>query len=136
MTDSTESYLPAEQEQVTEAWAGPPIPVVNATERLAPEYGSTMTWTIPVQGTGLPVQLLTRRIRRHKAKIGINFTVAGTVILNSNLDHLSTGQGYVIVVPSAGWFQFSDWESQQPLYAIATVAGITASVVDETHSSR
>jgi hypothetical protein len=118
------------------AYLEQPIPVVSLTENYAPEFGGCMTWPLPVQGTNPPIQILSRRTRRHKGKIEINFTVPGTVILNSRLDALSNGQGYVVAVPVAGLYSFHDWESQQPLYAVASVAGITAMVLDESYAER
>lgn len=97
----------------------------------APEYGSTMTYSIP---TNQPLQILTRRYRREQAKIEVNFTAAGTVTFNNNPDHLTTGQGYVVTVPVAGLYRFPDWESQQPLYCVASVAGFTVMVLDESYA--
>jgi hypothetical protein len=118
------------------AYLEQPIPVVTEVDTRAPEYGACMTWSIPQSGVGLPIQILTRRLRRYIAKIEINFTVAGIVTFNSNLDHLSAGQGYIVNVPVAGLYRFPDWESQQPLYCVASVAGLTVAVLDESYAER
>jgi len=130
----TDEYI-EDEPQIYEGESIPmePIPVISATENRAPEFASCMTYSIP---TTQPIQILTRRIRRNEAKIEINFTAAGTVTFNSNPDHLSTGQGYVVSVPVAGLYRFPDWESQQPLYCIASVAGFTALVIDESYAER
>jgi len=134
----SEGYI-EDAPQVYEGGAWPsdkPIPVTVETENAAPEYGACMTWNIPQSGVGQPIQILTRRLRRSEAKIEVNFTVAGIVTFNSNLDHLSAGQGYVVNVPVPGLYRFPDWESQQPLYCIASVAGLTVSVIDESFAER
>jgi hypothetical protein len=61
--ESPEDVMPEE-----EAYAQEPIPVYDLSETAAPEYGACMTWNVPQAGVGQPVQLLQRRIRRHKAK--------------------------------------------------------------------
>lgn len=50
-------------------WAAEPVPVVSMGESAAPEYGACMTWPVQQAGVGQPVQILQRRVRRHKAKI-------------------------------------------------------------------
>ena len=126
----------AGQAQTTESWAGQPIPIYNAVEETAPEYGSCMSYTLTQFGVGQPVQLLTRRIRREKAYVEVNFNIPGTVTFNNNLAPLSIPQGYVITVPVAGLYRLPDWETQQPLYCIASVAGLTASVIDMSYGER
>jgi hypothetical protein len=124
------------QAQETAPWEGQPIPVVSATVETAPEYGSTMTYAIPQFGVGLPIQVLTRRIRRHKAYVEVNFVIAGSVIFNSKLDSLSIPAGYTVNVPVAGLYRLPDWETQQPLYCVATVAGLSVSVIDMSYGER
>ena len=119
-----------------EGWAGAPVPVTFDTEETAPEYSSNMTYIIPQFGVNPCIQILTRRIRRTKAYVEVNFTVAGSVIFNSKIDSLSVPQGYTVAVPVAGLYRLPDWESQQPLYVIATVAGLTCSVIDQSYADR
>jgi hypothetical protein len=115
-------------------YTGPPIPVVNLSRREAPEFGSTMTWSVPQSGIGQPVQILTRRIRRYKAKILVAALGGATsVMFNSNLDRLSLGvmQGFTVIIVGL----IPDWESQQPLYAVAIGGGpATISVIDESYA--
>lgn len=137
MSELDEYSAPVDiDEHEANPWPAQPLPIVNATEETAPEFGSCMTWQIPLQGTQLSIPILQRRVRRHKAYVEVNFTVAGTVIFNSNQDHCNTGQGYNVTVPVTGLYRLPDWESQQPLYVIATVAGLTASVIDQSYGSR
>ena len=134
----SEGYI-EDAPQIYEGAAWPsdkPIPVTVETENAAPEFGACMTWVIPQSGVGVPIQILTRRVRRQQAKVEVNFIVAGIVTFNSNLDHLSAGQGYVVNVPVAGLYRFPDWESQQPLYCIASVSGLSVAVIDESYAER
>lgn len=117
-------------------WPAQPLPVVNATEEAAPEFGSTMTWAIPVLGTNPCIPILQRRVRRHKAYVEVNFTAPGTVYFNSNQDHCNQGQGYAVTVPVTGLYRLGDWETQQPLYIIASVSGLVCSVIDMSYGSR
>lgn len=119
-----------------DVWQGQPIPVVMMQENAAPEFGSCMTWVVPVQGVGQPLQIAQRRVKRSECKIQFNFTQPGTIIVNSKLEGVANGQGYVFTTPVAGLFTMPDWESQQPIYAIASVTGITALVLDESYGDR
>ena len=124
------------EEHEANPWPAQPLPIVNATEEAAPEFGSCMSWQVPVQGTNLSIPILQRRVKRHKAYVEVNFTVPGTVIFNSNQDHCNQGQGYTVTVPVAGLYRLGDWESQQPLYIIGSIAGLTCSVIDMSYGSR
>lgn len=128
-------------EDEPQIYKGPAIPVYidpsfKSVEEVAPDYGSTMTYAIPQFGVGTPLQVLTRRLRRHKAYVEVNFNVAGSVIFNSKIDQLSAQSGYTVAVPVAGLYRLPDWEAQQPLYCIATVAGLTISVIDMSYAER
>jgi hypothetical protein len=117
-------------------WPSQPLPVISATQEEAPEYGSTMTYSIPQFGVGTPLQILTRRIRRHKAYVEVTFTVPGSVTFNSRQDPLSSNNGYIVSVPVAGLYRFPDWESQQPLFCIASVSGLVVAVIDMSYAER
>lgn len=118
------------------AYVAEPIPVKEMTESAAPEYGACMTWPIPQTTAGTPVQILTRRLRRHKAKLIVTALGGATsVVFNSVIDRLqgATPQGFTVSV--VGFLP--DWESQQPLYAIAIGGGpASISVLDETYAER
>lgn len=137
MSDTDEYSAPYDiAKHEANPWPAQPLPVVNATEEAAPEFGSTMTWTIPLLGTNLSIPILQRRVRRHKAYVEVNFTAPGTVYFNSNQDHCNQGQGWTITLVAAGLYRLPDWETQQPLYVISTVAGFLCSVIDMSYGSR
>lgn len=136
MSEPISPYMQDEPQEYTgESWAGAPIPVVTVGERVAPNYGSCMTWLIPQAGVGQPVQILTRRLRRHKAKlILVSLTGATQVIFNAVIDRVQgiTPQGFTMI--AAG--PMPDWESQQPLYAIAIGGTALISLWDESYAER
>ena len=107
---------------------------ITETQPEAPEFGACLTFNIPQIGS-LPEQILQRRIRRKKAYVEVNFSVAGNVYFANNQQVLTnpTVGGYLVSVPVAGLYRLPDWESQQPLYVIASVAGLTASVIDQAY---
>jgi hypothetical protein len=112
-----------------------PIPVVSVTENFCAEFGACMTWPVGQAGVAPPTQILTRRTRRSQAKITITaLSGATSVVFNSKLDPLTnptpTGATYL----AAG--RLPDWESQQPLYAIAIGGTATVVIQDETYAER
>jgi hypothetical protein len=137
-SEPSEYYDVREEIEVHESspWPSQPLPVISATQEEAPQYGSTMTYTIPQSGVGTPLQILTRRLRRSKAYVEVNFIVPGTVVFSSKIDALSGLNGYTVAVPIAGLYRLPDWETQQPLYCIATVANLTVSVIDMSFAER
>lgn len=110
---------------------------MTRTESESPEFGSCQTYTIPQTGTALPVQILQRRLRREKAYIEVNFSVSGSVWFASTSNPLTNPNpsGYLVNVPVAGLYRLGDWENQQPLYCIASVAGLSVSVIDQAFGS-
>jgi hypothetical protein len=134
---SGEGYI-EDEPQVYEgnSYAAEPVRVTEVSERAAPEYGATMTWLIPQTTAGTPVQILTRRLRRHKAKLIITGLGGATsVVFSSVIDRLqgATPQGFTVNVVGA----LPDWESQQPLYAIAVGGGpASISIIDESYAER
>jgi hypothetical protein len=130
----TDEYIEdAPQEYEGAATPMDPIPVVDMSERRTPELASTNTWTIPVAGTGQPVQILTRTERRFKAKLFITALGGATaVVFNPVIDRVQgaspQGASYLAVG------SLPDWESVQPLYAIAVGGtGATVAVQDERY---
>jgi hypothetical protein len=95
------------QEYTGAATAMQPVPVYSLTEDNAPEYGSCMTWPIPIAGSNQPIQILPRRIRRSKAKIYPLW--AGTlpsVTANNGTGAVSPGANQVLVsatLPAGTW---------------------------------
>jgi hypothetical protein len=136
MSVSPEGFIEDEPQDYTgELHTWPAEAPSSGQHRAPPEFGSCMTWVIPQVGQGQPVQILQRQPQRFKAK----WIVAGPagnvgVVLNSKLDPLqgASPQGITITVQGSQ----PDWESQQPLYAIATTAGVTISIWDETYALR
>jgi hypothetical protein len=125
----------APQSYPAESWGGQPIPVTVETDQAAPEYGACMTWTIPQAGTGQPIQILTRRLRRFKAKlIVITLSGATSVVFNSVIDRVQGAAPQGFTVTAVGFLP--DWESQQPLYAIAIGGTATISILDESYADR
>jgi hypothetical protein len=127
-----DAYVEDEPQAYDEnAYVGQPVTTIDISSRLRPDFGSCMSYTVPQFGVGLPVQLLTRRIRRFKGKLLVTaLTGATSVIFNSNQDHLSIPQGYTLIAASF----MPDWESQQPLYAIAIGGTANISVWDFSYA--
>lgn len=117
------------------AYLEQPVRVTVETENAAPEYGGCMTWPVPQAGVGTPIPVFNRRLRRHKGKLSvITLTGATSVVFNSVIDRLqgSTPQGYTITAVGP----LPDWESQQPLYAIAIGGTALVSCIDESYADR
>lgn len=133
MTDP--DYVIGQDVTAGESWASTAVPVVEISERAAPEYGACMTWVIPAAGVGQPVQILTRRRKRSKAKLLlVQLTGATAVVVNAVIDRVqgTSPQGFTIMAVGP----FPDWESQQPLYAIAIGGTALISLWDESYSER
>jgi len=118
-----------------------PVRVIfDESKRLPPSFATMMTYTLQTSGlTGLgPIQILQRRITRFKAKFLINFPGAGSVYLNTKQEPLmaapnSTPQGFTVtVVAAANNVAIPDYDGQPPLFAVASIAGVTISVMDES----
>lgn len=126
------------EEQVTEEWNPAVVPVRvmhDETIRVPPEFASCMTWTITQIGVGAPVQILQRRLHRYKTKFWAFFPGAGTLFLNTKFEPVSnpSPQGFSVTATAAGFVAIPEYEAMQPLYAIATVAGVQLSVMDESY---
>ena len=132
----SEGYVEdAPQSYGVEQYEGQAIPVTIETNNAAPEYGACMTWTIPQAGTGQPIQILTRRLRRFKAKLIVT-TLSGatSVVFNSVIDRVQGAVPQGLTVTAVGFLP--DWESQQPLYAIAIGGTATITILDESYADR
>ena len=115
-----------------------PVHVVHSeSERVAPEFCSTMTWTVPQYGPAgvIPVQLLTRRYKRYKAKFIVNFPAAGSLVVSTKIDNLASAnpQGFTLALAAAGLYPLPEYDAMQPLYAVGSIAGIIVSVLDESY---
>ena len=142
MTEISDEYIPEEGEEYAEDVAefDPAIvPVrVMATEneQLAPSYATCMTWTLPVIGQNVPVMILQKRYKRYKAKFLLNFPAAGSAYINTKFEPLTlaTPQGFTVTV--SGIFlnmALPEYDAMTPMYAIASIAGVTISVIDEAY---
>ena len=121
----------------------PPVPVIDVSESAAPEYGGIQQFVAPVSGVGgntgsqpAYVQLLQRRVRRHRARINIDALTGGAtaVILNTSPDALTANPanpvgGYITVAPRQ-----VIWESQRPIYAVALGGPVSIYVQDESYA--
>lgn len=114
-----------------------PVRVVyTENENLPPGFASFMTYPIGQVNVSSPTQLLQRREHRFKAKYFLNFPAAGTITLNSKQEPLSkdaSPQGFAVTVAAATQnFAMPDYDSSQPLFAIASIAGCTIAIIDES----
>lgn len=113
-----------------------PIPVtIEAGDQRTAEFGSTMSWSIPVVGSGTPVQILPRRYRRYEAYIFIvSLGSATAVFFNYRIDALqgTNPQGFQMQTTGI----MPPWKNQQPLYAIAigTPGPAIVSVIDNAYA--
>jgi hypothetical protein len=123
-------------------WPAEPLSVVNVTQRNAPEYGACMTWPVGQAGTApQATQVLQRRIKRFKAKLSVTAVSGATaIVINSKADALNGNpgnpQGATYFVAAGANFNLPDWESQQPLYAIAIGGTLNLTVIDEAYAER
>jgi hypothetical protein len=133
--DSASTYLAEEGEGYPDPNTGFPVRIVTdesgKVAQIAPEFGSCMTWPVPQIGAPA-VQVLTRRLRRYKAKLFIvSVTGATTLIMSSKLDALTSNSQGATYPAVAGFLP--DWESQQPLYMLAAGGTLVVSVIDESY---
>jgi hypothetical protein len=116
--DEYESPSPYDQEhREANPWPSQPLPIINATEREAPQYGSTGTYTLQLAGAAQPVQLLQRRVRRNKARIlvqSFGATPGSQVASISAFGNVTNpGANTVLasaVVPNAGFYT-ANWST-------------------------
>lgn len=134
-----EEYIGGDPTRYTEGGAAEtdPIPVREVSEKLTPEMVSCMTWQVPQQGVGQPVQILQRRIRRSKAKISVTaWGTATSIVFSPKLDTVqgATPQGATYTTVAGAPQFLPDWENQKPLYAIAIGGGpVQVTVQDEAY---
>ena len=109
-----------------------PVRVVHTdTKRIPPEFAGMITWAVPQAPNYVAV--IQRSYDRFKAKFLVSFPGAGTLNLNTKVDPLTnpTPQGFSITVAAAGIVSLPDYDAQQPLYANASIAGVSIAVMDE-----
>ena len=126
-SDAREQYIPS---------VVPVRVMFDESKTVSPEFCGMYTWPITQIGQGPPTQFLQRRYMRFKAKFTINFPGAGVLYLNTKIEPLTlaTPVGYTINVAALGNFTLlPDYDAQQPMYGIASIAGVTISVMDESY---
>jgi len=115
-----------------------PVKVVfDENEQIPPEFAAWSTWPIQVAGNGQATQLCPRRYHRYKAKMTVTIPTGGaTVTIANKPDPLSTSnpQGWQLTY-TAGIFTLPEYDAQQPVYAVASVAGVIISVLDESYGT-
>jgi hypothetical protein len=141
-----------DQEEAPDAWAElQPVPVeIKRTEieQVAPESTSWMFYNIPLApalaGTGAlqPVQICTHKYHRHKAKFLWTIPANCVIYLDRVQDRLmanALGTTFQIITGATAITSSAvilpEYDGQQALYAVATVAGATVSVMDESYKT-
>lgn len=111
-----------------------PVKIVfDENERVSPQFCSHMTWPVP---HAAPAQMVVPRNKfRYKAKLTAIFPGAGSIYTNHYPDPLSNvnPQGATFTVLAAGSIELPDYDAEQPLYVIASIAGVALTVWDETY---
>lgn len=117
------------------------------TQRVAPETASwsffQVSIALAVGGTGSfqPTQICPHRYHRYKAKFLWTIPANTTVYLDRVPDRLMSGAlgtTFQVTTGATGLVSASvlpDYDGQQPLYAVATNAGVTVSVMDESYKA-
>lgn len=113
-----------------------PVKVVfDENEQLTPTFCSCMTWPVPAVNTTGALLVLPRQEKRFKSQLVALFPGAGTLYFNTKVDPLNnpTPQGFAITVAAAGLQLLPPYECMQPMYAIASIPGVTLSIWDEVY---
>jgi hypothetical protein len=132
MSESTDYIEDESQEYLGNTWEGQPIPVTEISERAAPEYGSCMTWPVGQAGLTPPTQILTRRIRRHKAKLFVSSLGLGVTDLQVANPAPATANVLVYTVPAG---QTVNLDSLTFIYTSDATVGNRAVTVNITDAA-
>lgn len=115
---------------------------MEATQRVAPESTSWLSYVVPLFGqTPRPLQLLPHKYHRYKAKFLWTATAASVVFISrtedalmgnalGNIFQMTIGAATVNSIPI-----LPDYDGQQPLYCVCTVGGVIVSVMDESYKA-
>jgi hypothetical protein len=133
----------SEQDQTAEyASEMEPIPVrvkFDENQKVSPQFTSWMTYPIAQSGVNQATQICTHRYHRYKAKFIVNFPGAGTLYIARIPDYLNTGaigNAFAITVAAATTGNLlPDYDGEQAVYAIASIAGVSISVMDESYGT-
>lgn len=74
----------------------------NENERVSPEFAACVTWTVPVIGANLPIQVLQRQYHRYKSKFMATFPAPGTLYYNTKYEPLTNPSPTGFAVTIAG----------------------------------
>ena len=110
--------------------------VMSETENVPPQFASCMTWPIGQVGVASPTQILQRRLHRFKTQFLLNMPGAGVVTFNTKQEPLMNPnpQGFSFTAAAIVANQaLPPFESAQPLYVIASIAGCTVAVLDQSY---
>jgi len=118
VTEYYEETPPDIEDRETNPWPSQPLRVVSATQEEAPQYGSCMTWTVPQAGTGQPVQILQRRLRRNEARLYLVSLPTITTLIAAP------------AVPASGVAQYNN--TGQPVTVTVTGGTVTGIAVNGT----
>lgn len=117
-----------------------PVRVVfSETENIPPGFAAFMTYPIGVVNVSSPTQLLQRREHRFKCQLMVSVPAACTVTFNTKQEPLSKDanpQGFSLVFSAANnnpGFVMPPYEAAQPLFAIASIAGVTIAFFDQSY---
>jgi hypothetical protein len=119
-----------------------PVPVrimFDENQQVSPQFCSWMTFPIGQTGVSPATQICTHRYHRYKAKFIVNFPGAGTLYIARVPDYLNTGatgNAFALTVAAAITGNLlPDYDGEQPVYAIASIAGVSISVMDESYGT-
>jgi hypothetical protein len=108
--------------------------------RVAPESTSWMSWpvgVIGISGTSRPTQVCPHRYHRYKAKFVWSVPANTTIYVARTEDALMSqafGTAFTIQVGAGGFVGgglMPEYDGQQPVYMMASQAGVVVSVMDE-----
>jgi len=123
------------QAQIEKNFPVVPVKVIfDENQQLAASFCACMTWTVPVVNINTPLLIIPRKESRFKTQFIVNFPAAGILYLNTKSDPLTnpTPQGFNLIETVAGNYSLPPYEAMQPMYAIATIPGITISMWDQS----
>lgn len=133
-----------EQDQEAGEWGheqAVPVKVeFEQTQQVAPESTAWMYWPVAIVGqSDRATQLVPHRYHRYKAKMLWTVPAGVTVYIdqdNSRLTSNSFGTTFQFTAPAAGFTSqqvLPDYDGQQPVYAMASGAGVSVAVMDESY---
>lgn len=117
---------------------GTPVPVrvmFDENERIPPEFAAWLT--VPIGTVGNPTRVVGRINTRYKCKMSVLIPTGGaTLYIANNFAPLSLPNpiGYSLTY-AAGQFNLPEYDGMQPVYMVASAAGVVVSVLDESYGA-